>query len=286
MLRHAGARSRTMVTPIRFDFLSNPFFTQDTAPYTPLWFTQLVQGANTQPQSQPLIPQIAIDPNNPNRLQAQAGVVEIDVYPNLERGARRQTNAIVLHMTGGSEASTLGTYANPATTNGAHFLITRDGRIIQTAGLDQRTNHVGNPRPKGYLPNPDGTNRRVDDDLTPESEAILDRMEAGRVRFGTGVRQLADLEFAKPYGEDRNDETTRGPINSDSIGIEFEAQDVNGVYPRLTDAQIASGKALVELLQGQYGLDYADVYEHPDVSYKMYTEARGVTRQLQYYGGE
>jgi hypothetical protein len=285
--RRPGARSCRMITPIRFDFLTNPSFINEGAPDAPLWFAQLLQGPNAQPQAtRPLIPQIAIDPDNPNRLQTQPGVVSIDIYLNLERGERGQTNAIVLHMTGGNEASTLGTYANPATTNGAHFLITRDGRIIQTAGLDQRTNHVGSPRPKGYLPTADGGNQRIDADLTPESEDILDRMQAGRLGFGAGVRRLGALELAKPYGEDRADENTRGPINADSIGIEFEVEDVNGVYPRLTDAQIASGKALVELLQRQYGLDYADVYEHPDVSYKMYTEARGVTRQLQYYGGE
>jgi hypothetical protein len=277
-----------MVTPLRFEFLSNPSPLGDATSHPPLWLTQFVEGTGAPPRaaSQPLIPPIAIDPNNPNRLEAQRGVVEIDVYTNLERGQRRQTNAIVLHMTGGSEASTLGTYANANTVNGAHFLITRDGRIIQTAGLDQRTNHVGNPRPKGYLPTPDGGNRRIDADLTPESEAILDRMQRRELGFGAGVRELGRLELAKPYGEDRADENTRGPINADSIGIEFEAVAVDGVYPGLTQDQIASGKALVELLQRHYGLEYADVYEHPDVSYKMYTEARGVTQQLQYYGGE
>jgi hypothetical protein len=171
-------------------------------------------------------------------------------------------------------------------TVGAHFLVATDGTITQTAGLDQVAYHVGKPRPKGYQPTLSGGNRRVDADLTPASQAILDRMTAGTVTFGAGVGDLATLEYAKPYGEDRTDETTRGPVNRDSIGIEFEAVPVNGVYPALTDAQRASGLALLDLLKARYGLDSADVYEHPDVSYKTFSEAHGAKQQIELYGSE
>jgi hypothetical protein len=278
-----------MASSISFDSFTSWLGSSDSLRNESLTLAQFMpDGAGGQtpaPSSgAPLIPQIALDPANPNRLQAQRGVVDVNVFSGLEHGARTETHAIVLHMTGGTAASTLETYRN--TEVGAHFLIARDGTITQTAGLDQVAWHVGNPRPKGYLPTADGGNRRVDADLTPESEAILNGMAAGNPKFGTGIRQLAALENAKPYGNDRADETTRGPINRDSIGIEFEAVPVDGVYPVLTDAQRASGLALLDLLKSRYGLTSADVYEHPDVSYKTYSEARGAKQQIEYYTGD
>lgn len=272
----------TTICTETFDSWFSGALALDGAPFSlSQFFNGSTLGAATPP-SPPPVPDIALNPRRPNELQAQAGQVVISRFSGLEHGSRTQTNAIVLHMTGGSAASTLANYAN--TSIGAHFLIKRDGTIVQTAGLDQIAYHVGNPRPKGFVPTPAGGNRRVDADLLPAAEAILDRMQAGTMSFGEGIRALAALERIKPYGEDRADETTRGPINSDSIGIEFEAVPVNDVYPALTDAQRASGQALLDLLKTHYGLDAADVYEHPDVSYKNYTEARGAKEQIESYG--
>lgn len=219
------------------------------------------------------------DAGNANLLQSQPGRVEVRRFTNLERGTRQQTNAIVLHMTGGTAAGTLAAYARRDV--GAHYLITKEGKIIQTASLEQETAHVGTPRPKGYVPTAAGGNRRVDGDLTPASRRVLDDMQAGSISFGEGVRRLARLEASKPYGNDRRDESTRGPINRDSIGIEFEARvGADGNYEALTPQQIAAGRVLVEYLQQRYGLEDADVYEHPDVSYKQYSEARGAAAQI------
>ncbi len=274
-----------MVSPIRAgSFDPTGFDANDTVFGTDRLLAQATTTTPPMRMQSPLIPSIATDPNNPARLRPQAGVVNIDVEPTLEHGARTSTHAIVLHMTGGSAAGTLANYHHSSV--GAHFLVARDGTITQTADMDQVAYHVGNPRPKGYLPTANGGNQRVDADLTPASQAVLNQIAQGRIGFGAGVRQLAAIENAKPYGNDRNDETTRGPVNADSIGIEFEAGlQPDGTYENLTDAQKASGLALLNLLEAQYGLSSADVYEHPDVSYKTYSEARGAKQQIEYYSG-
>lgn len=222
---------------------------------------------------------LGADPKDANKLAAQPGRVVVNIFPGLENGARTDTHAIVLHMTGGSAAGTLQKYAG-ANPTGATYLIKKDGTIIQTAHMDQKTSHVGALRPKGYMPIDSTRNRRVDADLTPASCALIGQMEAGKLPFGAGVKRLAALETAKPYGNDRHDENTRLPMNSDSIGIEFEAAETGGQYEALTDAQKAAGQALVRFLQGRYALTDADVYEHPDVSYKTYSEARGAWQAI------
>jgi N-acetylmuramoyl-L-alanine amidase len=278
-----------MVSPISFDSFTSWLGSSDNVRNESWLLAQFMADGpsgqtGTQTAAAPLIPNIALDPNNQNQLQAQPGVVNIDLYPGIQHGTRTDTNAIVLHMTNATAAQTLQGYRTRR--EGAHFLIATDGTITQTAGLDQVAWHVGNPRPKGYQPTPTGGNARVDADLTAASQNIIDRMTAGKITFARGVQELAALENAKPYGNDRADETTRGPINRDSIGIEFEAVAVNGVYPALTDAQRASGLALLNLLEARYGLTSADVYEHPDVSYKTYSEARGAKQQIEYYTGD
>jgi hypothetical protein len=233
----------------------------------------------TAPLSPLPAPTLREDPAQPGLLQTQPGAVEVQRFANLEQGARGDTNAIVLHMTGGSAAGTLETYRNSSV--GAQFLITRDGKIIQTSNMEQENWHVGRMRPKGYQPTANGGNQRIDADLTAAAQAILDKMEAGKLSFGAGLRQLAALEAAKPYGNDPHDENTRGPMNADSVGIEFEASvGRDGKYQALTDAQISAGKALVDFLKARYGLSDADVYEHPKVSYKDYTEALGAAEQI------
>jgi N-acetylmuramoyl-L-alanine amidase len=248
---------------------------------------RIVQAQAPATRSAPAAPpQILLraDPNNPQQLSAQPNAVELSISPRIEHGARRQTHAIVLHMNGGSAAGTLANYRSSSV--GAQFLITREGKIIQTMNMDQTAHHVGLARPKGYVPTPNGGNQRVDANLTAAARAIIDRMELGvkdpqHLPFKQGLRQLAALEAKKPYGNDPNDANTRLPNNSDSIGIEFEARvGRDGNYESLTDAQVAAGRALVDFLKARYGLGDADVHEHPKVSYKQYTEALGAAARI------
>ena len=92
------------------------------------------------------------------------------------------------------------------------------------------------------------------------------------------------LQLDKPYNADLNDKNSRFPYNKDSIGIEFEALNdantkpktqVNVEYDALTEDQIKAGKMLVKFLKDYYKLSDADIYEHPEISYKTRSEANG-----------
>src|SRR4030095_3203873 len=68
-------------------------------------------------------------------------------FPNLEHGPLAKVNAIVLHQSASASAeNTLKAYQKQ--TLGTHFFIARDGKIYQTAALDQITWHVGEIRPR------------------------------------------------------------------------------------------------------------------------------------------
>jgi hypothetical protein len=235
---------------------------------------QASPASGRQKPAAPALPVLSLDPKDPSKLAAQPGVVKLAISSTLENGPRTATNGILLHMNNASAASTLGAYA-AGTGLGAHFLVAKDGTIYQTARMDQVAHHVGHVRPKGLVPTPAGGNQRVPADLDADSQAVLKLYDAKKLSFGETVKRLSRLEAAKPYGSDPHDAATRLPMNSDSIGIEFEAVvGKDGRYEPLTDAQRASGSALLGFLKDRYGLGSENVYPHPDVSYKQYTEGR------------
>ena len=63
-------------------------------------------------------------------------------------------------------------------------------------------------------------------------------------------------------------------MNSDSIGIEIVGSHIDDShFESITSQQNASLLWLVRELYGQFNLTAADVYRHPDVSYKNPGEA-------------
>ena len=224
-----------------------------------------------------------VDPKDADLLEPASVVTqEIDGY--LEHGKRSATNAIVLHMTGGGAPGTLDKYMNKEKKKfvaGAHFLITKTGEIIQTAKLSYETSHVGPVRPKGYRPNGDNNNTEIKSLLTDDEIHVLRK---AHTTFTAKKNELHDLQMKKSYKSDMNDKDSRLPYNGDSIGIEFEALDdeatkpksqTNVKYDSLTEKQITSGKRLVKFLKDYYKLTDADIFEHPDISYKTRAEAHG-----------
>lgn len=221
-----------------------------------------------------------VDPKDADLLKP-ASVVTQQITGKLEHGKRSATNAIVLHMTGGMADGVLGQYAKEKTPNGAHFMIMKSGEIIQTAKLSYQARHVGNIRPKGYQPNGDNDNHEDKSLLTAEEIGVL---RDSKTTFKEKLIKLHHEQLKKAYGSDPKDKNTRYPGNEDAIGIEFEA--LNDVktkpktqttvnYDELTEKQITSGKILVKFLKEHYKLTDADIYEHPDISYKMQDEAHG-----------
>ena len=64
-------------------------------------------------------------------------------FAGLQHGKMTKVAGIIVHQTGApTAASTLAQYKRPGS-NGAHFLIDKDGSIIQTASVLAKIQHVG-----------------------------------------------------------------------------------------------------------------------------------------------
>lgn len=188
----------------------------------------------------------------------RSALVEARRYASLERGDMPVVNGIVVHQTGGSTAqSTFNSYSN--STIGAHFLVEKDGTVYQTASLYKRANHVGLLRSRCL-------------DRHNCAPAELKRLQPAT------LRQRSGMEQGKAFPD-------RFPSNSDSIGIELVGEysrnpdfgKVRGadeyLYIPVTDAQNAALRWLVGELRRTLSVAAAEVYRHPQVSYKTPTEA-------------
>ncbi|MGQ4661467.1 N-acetylmuramoyl-L-alanine amidase [Lysobacter sp. F6437] len=172
----------------------------------------------------------------------------------LEHGRLQGPRAIVMHRTVSSTArSSLNAFRRGI---GTHFLIGKDGLIYQTASLLEKTHHVGPIRSRCYE---EGT-CDAREQATIES---LERREA--------YRAVHDHDKAKPYPE-------RFPMNEDSVGIEVVAMYAAATrqWDPPTTEQSESIAQLVQILQKQYSLTDADVYEHDRISRKTTGEGAGL----------
>lgn len=180
------------------------------------------------------------------------------VTANIEKGALTTVSALIVHQTGGSNAtSSLASYE--AGKAGAHFLIDKDGTIYQTARVNQKCWHVGNIRSRCY------EMKTCDEEELKTIEGIL--FKKGQA-YSVRIKKLSEHESQKSLPD-------RYPTNEDSIGIEivgaFGAK--AKAYETVTPAQNQSLAWLVGVLQSALGLAADHVYTHPEVSYKEKTEA-------------
>ena len=175
-------------------------------------------------------------------------------FSTIERGKLNKVNGIVLHQTGGSTAeSSFNSYKNTGA-NGAHFLIDKDGAIYQTASVFKVTNHVGNIRSRCYM----------EKTCTPSEISTIKPLL-------NKYKQLSRLEQKKPYPE-------RYPANFDSLGIEMVGKPTSGegenaVYEKINDAQNSSLRWLIAELTDTLKVSMTEIFRHPEVSYKVKTEA-------------
>lgn len=84
-------------------------------------------------------------------------------------------------------------------------------------------------------------------------------------------KQLSRLEKKKPYPE-------RYPANFDSLGIEIVGKPASGegenaVYEEVNEAQNSSLRWLVAELTDTLKVLMTEIFRHPEVSYKVKTEA-------------
>ncbi|WP_034914948.1 peptidoglycan recognition family protein [Erwinia sp. 9145] len=180
--------------------------------------------------------------------------IVVKIFNTIERGKLRKVNGIIVHQTGGPSAeSAFNNYKNKGA-NGAHFLIAKDGAIYQTASLYKVANHVGNIRSRCLM------------------EMRCSPVELAKIKpFLNQYKQLSRIEQKKTYPE-------RYPANFDSIGIEIvgkpeSGEGENAIYEKVNDAQNSSLKWLVNQLSDTFNVSMADVFRHPEVSYKVKTEA-------------
>ncbi|WP_261640548.1 N-acetylmuramoyl-L-alanine amidase [Erwinia mallotivora] len=163
-------------------------------------------------------------------------------------------NGIVVHQTGGSTAESSFNSYKHAGANGTHFLIDKDGTIYQTASVFKVTNHVGNIRSRCYM----------EKSCTPSEMTTIKP-------FLNKYKQLSRLEQKKPYPQ-------RYPANFDSLGIEIVGKPISGegenaVYEKINDLQNDSLKWLIAELSDTLKVAMTEIFRHPEVSYKVKTEA-------------
>jgi N-acetyl-anhydromuramyl-L-alanine amidase AmpD len=191
------------------------------------------------------------------KLVAPGGTIVEKLFPKIDKGAMTTVHAIVVHQTGGKTAdSSFGKYKSG--TEGAHFLIDKDGTIYQTARVDRMCWHVGKIQSRCY------SLKSCDVDELKEIKSILYKKGDS---YSARVSKLNEHEQEKEYPD-------RFPTNSDAIGIELVgAYTESGGYEAATDEQNESLAWLVAALETALGLSSSDLYRHPEVSYKQATEA-------------
>ena len=77
---------------------------------------------------------------------------------------------------------------------------------------------------------------------------------------------LSRHEHKKPWPE-------RFPRNTDSIGIEIVGTHKDGVYEAVSEKQNNSVKWLINELIETFNVSLSEIYRHPEISYKVDTEA-------------
>ncbi|WP_333858876.1 peptidoglycan recognition protein family protein [Denitromonas sp.] len=175
-------------------------------------------------------------------------------YSHIEHGSLQRVRAIVVHQTdSGSAQATFNAYA--AGGNGAHFLIAKDGRIVQTASIKMRCYHVGRLIKSRCLELKGAACKDA---------AIAKAMALG---WAARIKAIDQTERQKAYPD-------RFPVNSDSIGIELVGRHLDSTrYEPLSPAQLNSLQWLLDQLYAHLSLDSGDVFKHPQVSYKNPGEA-------------
>jgi len=179
--------------------------------------------------------------------------VTLKRYTHIEHGALKSVHAIVVHQTDTTTAQqTFNSYTVGG--NGAHFLIDKSGKIYQTASLQKRCYHVGRLiKSKCLTINKKNCNSK-------EMSKIM------ALRWAKRIIAIDKNERQKNYPD-------RYPVNSDSVGIEVVGKFINDTkYEDLTAAQNVSLQWLISELYEHFNLNAANVYRHPEVSYKMASE--------------
>lgn len=189
------------------------------------------------------------------------GCIVVSLSSKIEHGPLKEVHALVMHQTGGENAQ--GTLASYKTSQyGAHFLIDKDGTIYQTARVTQKVFHIGKIRSRCVSLGSCSTT----------DEMAIKTILSSKVGYSKKVAEINAYESKKAY-------PLRYPTNEDSLGIEVAGKVVKGVYEDPTADQADSVTWLAAELLDLFKLTTADIYRHPQVSYKEESEAQNVKWQ-------
>lgn len=183
--------------------------------------------------------------------------VEQKIYKGLHKGEMTSPQAIVVHQTGAATAQhTFNSYVSSP--HGAHFLISKTGKIYQTALLNKYTYHVGKLRSRCIE-----TKDCSKAELAKANAIYLKKGES----YGLRVKKLHKHELTKNYPD-------RYPSNKESIGVEIVGDySTKAGYETVNALQNTALVWLVKELNELLCFDDDDVYRHPEVSYKKSSEA-------------
>ena len=176
------------------------------------------------------------------------------ISPHIEHAVMPVVQGIIVHQTDSSTAqSSLSSYANPKS-NGAHFLIDKDGTIYQTASVYKNTWHVGKLKSRCL----------AEMTCSPAELKLAQKWDVDGTHKREKVKNVPD----------------RYPSNDDSIGIELvgkaypnPAKKPPKLYETVTPEQNASLKWLIGELQEALSVPLTEIYRHPVVSHKTESEA-------------
>jgi N-acetyl-anhydromuramyl-L-alanine amidase AmpD len=184
------------------------------------------------------------------------------IFPSIEKGPLMIVNALVIHQTGASTAQhSLNSYMNGG--NGAHFLIDKQGVIYQTAHLNKKTYHVGKVRSKCY---------ETSVCSKSQLQTVNLILSCPGKSYPSRVSDLHKHEKTKNYPD-------RYPLNEDSIGIEIVGNynKSKKIYESVSGLQNQALGWLIGELLNHFKITKADIYRHPEVSYKTPSEASTAT---------
>ena len=184
--------------------------------------------------------------------------IRLRIFPELHSKKKMtHVNGIIVHQTDSTTAESTFNQYRKAGSNGAHFLIDKDGTVYQTASLHRKTNHVGKLKHRCKL----------EKSCTPTE---IKKLGIHKMK----PTPLHEHEMKKKW-------PVRFPINEDSIGIELvgkaypidEPDPDKKTFESVTAEQNESLQWLVKELQMTLGLEMREVFTHPDISRKNRTEA-------------
>lgn len=178
----------------------------------------------------------------------------------IEHSPIHVVNAVALHRTdSGSATSVLNAWKTRK--EGAHFLISENGKIFQTASLKKQCWHVGKLYARCV------TVSSCSDEDKSAMEAILHKKD---INWGKKFSLITKRELIKDY-------PLRFPHNHDSLGVEIVGvmSRTSEIYEIPNKPQLDSLFWLLDKIISTYRISVKDIYAHGKIAHKDKNKSEG-----------